>query len=210
MKNRLILSNVMDYKVTDTDCENLVYEVINYDINRVLLGPSSIPTILTMLDKTDIKLGTTIAYPSGAYYADAKASEITELIELYPRIEEFYVVASEGRFLSGEVDEFTKEIELLVKTSGKRKIYIITEIHSLGDRMKEFVDIVKNAGADGILISTGFYPYKESFPNDEDIKNLVAMADGLEVIGIGIEPSEAINTGVDSVVVRKIRNVIDL
>lgn len=203
MENKVILSNVGEYYITDTTCENLIYNAREYNVGEVLLGASSIPCLLDMLNKTNIKLGVTISYPSGCYLPEAKIGEIEELKALYTRIDAFYAVVAEGRFLSGYTQEFRNEVRGLVNAAGEKQLFVITEIASLTeDQAKEFIAICKEENVAGIVMSTGFYPYKASAPTVDQMKAFKELAGDLPVICFDLDINDSIEVNPNKIITK--------
>ena len=198
MKDAIILTNITDYFVTDIITENLMYKAQELCINEFLCGASSIPQIREKAKKFHVSLSAAIAYPSGAYFPDAKAEEITELIELFPEIKAFYVVVSLGMYLGHGAAWLREELESIKHAAHARKIYIISEIAPLlkNGKAEEFVRLCGDYGVSGIVVSTGFAPYKASFPSEADIRAFSAISgEKLELICTGIDPHMALNAG---------------
>lgn len=202
MKDAVILTNITDYYVTDIITENLLYKAQEQGIREFLTGASSIPRIRQKVEKFHISLSAAIAYPSGAYFPDAKAEEIFELCEQYPEIKAFYVVVSLGMYLGRGSSWIKEELKAIHVAAQGRKIFIITEIAPLlkNGKAEEFVRICCEGGVSGIVISTGFVPYKSSFPSEADIRVFSAICgDKIELIGAGIDSQTALNAGCEKV-----------
>lgn len=209
MKNQVILSNVGEYYITDSMCENLIYNAREYNIGEVLLGPSSIPGLLDMLNKTDIKLGVTVSYPSGCYFPEAKIGEVEELKTLYSRIDAFYAVIAEGRFLSGCTDELRDEVRGLVKAVDDKELFVITEVASLPEnKAKEFIAICKEEKVTGIVMSTGFYPYKASAPTVAQMKAFKKLAGDLPVICFDLDVNDSIEVNPSKIITNDYKKFI--
>ena len=191
MKEKIIATNIQAYKISDTDCENLCLKARAYGIGKVLAGPSSLPLVFSMLEGSGIEVGASIAYPSGAYFAEAKAGEIEELEKVYPQLAAYYVVMALGRFLSGYEDEAREEMEAVKKAAGDKSVYIITEAKLLSDeQMRMLCEYAAASGIDGIVDTTGFAPYDVPFPSAKDTARLVKAANG----SIKILSNSAIDT----------------
>lgn len=198
MKDTIILTNITEYYVTDTMTENLLYKANEYGIGEFLTGASSIPPIRQKAKKFGISLSVSIAYPSGAYFADAKAEEIAELVERYPEIGAFYVVISLGMFIGRGPEWLQDELKAIRVASAGRKLFVVTEIASLlkNGKAEEFVQICCDNGVDGVVVSTGFTPYKANFPSEADIRAFSKIANGkLTLVGTGIDQKTALNAG---------------
>ncbi len=179
MKEKIIATNIQAYKISDTDCENLCLKAKAYGIGKILVGPSSLPLVFRMLEGSGVEVCASIAYPSGAFFAEAKAGEITELEQLYPQLSAYYAVMAVGRFLSGYEAEARAEMEAVKKAAGQKAVYIVTEAKLLsGEQMQKLCGMAADAGIEGIVDTTGFAPYDIPFPAAEDTARLVKAANG--------------------------------
>lgn len=205
MNSKFVVSNIPDYYVTDSDVENLLYKAGEYGVGEVLLGPSSVSSAIDRAKKMGLAICVSIGYPSGAYFAEAKAAEIAELMELYPEVETYYVVLAEGAYLSKGVAFLQEELALLMSAVDGKGLVAVVEIAAIirHGRLSEFLTACRDAGAKGVLVSTGFYPYKASYPSAEDVRKCrdILRSNAMLLLGAGLDADEALLAGCDKVVV---------
>jgi len=182
---KYVLSNINQYFITDELCENLVLSAKVNNVGEILVGPSSVPSVLPLLNDSNIELSVAVAYPSGCYDYEEKVSEINELEKLYPSINNYYVVLSEAKFLEGKID-YTKEgLAALIQCVGDKKLYIIVEIKKMSDEQVSLIKkLCKEVGVQGIPLSTGFYPYADSFGSIDQMCNFKEIGDSIDVVTI--------------------------
>lgn len=211
MGANLILSNIHQYQVDDAACELLCYRAAAADIGSILVGPSSIEAVRKLSNKNNLQLFVSIAYPSGAYFADQKTAEIDELQSMYPEIKGFFVVSAVGKYISGYRDEIAEEMKQIRRSAGKRKLYYVTEASLLSDDyMLNLCDLTASAGIEGIVSTTGFAPYKIQNPTAEQLTRLVKASNKrLQVVAgacfSGVMSAEdAFSAGADMAVIDKI------
>lgn len=211
IKDKIIYTNIQEYKVDDGDCQNLCLKSILYGVSKVLVCPSSVEGVQEMVKGKNVEMGVAISYPSGAYFPEAKEDELREMVALFPALHSVYAVMAVGRFLSGYEKETMEEMQLIKKAAGSRKTYIFTETSVLGDaQLKKICDIAVDCGINGIVSSTGFMPYDVPLPTTEDLKRLALAAGGrLQVIANGMidtfeKAQQALDAGADLAMVTKI------
>lgn len=185
--SRIDYSNIQDYEVSDSNCENLVLKSKVYGFNTIVVGPSSLPIVEKIIEDSNIKIAVSIAYPSGAYLLDSKIEEIKDILEDDMRVDEFYIVMAVGRFLSGYVDEAREEINAFAKATGNKTVKLVIEASVMNKTQKKTIcDMAAQAGVKYIVASTGFAAYDVPFPTGDDIADLVQAAAGrVKIIACG-------------------------
>ena len=122
------LSNIQVYEVGDVQIENLVLKALAAGIKEIVVGPCALDLVEKMLEDHDnITINCAVSYPSGAYLLEQKIQEIQDLIDEQKRIDAFYVVMSEGQYLSGHVAEMKEELTEIVHASNNIPVKIVTE-----------------------------------------------------------------------------------
>lgn len=214
IKNKIILSNIHQYKVNDDSCELLCYQARSLGVRHILLGPSSIGGIKPLVKQWGMHLAVSIAYPSGAMYADQKASEITGLLSEHPEIETFFVVSAVGRFLSGFHAEIAEEMrQIKLAAAGRKVCYMIEAALFSPEQMQHLCTLAADNNIDSIVSTAGFAPYKVPFPTERDLQDLVnAAGKAVQVVAgacfQGLDSIEAaLSTGVDMVITDSIKNL---
>lgn len=198
IEKKMIYSNASSYKISDADCERLVLGAMAKGIERVFVLPSSLP-IVNRTRETGTRVAVGVSYPSGAYEQTVKVHEIKDLLSSGEEFDEIFAVLAVGRYLSGFSDECCAEMKAMISAAGKKPVYFIIEAAIMKDEQKkEIVEMAVQAGAAGLMASTGFAPYDIKMPGLKDIKSLVDAAAGrIKIIA---------NGGIDSM--EKIQSMI--
>lgn len=186
--DKIELSNIQVYEVGDVQIENLVLKALAAGIKEIVVGPCALDLVEKMLEDHDnITINCAVSYPSGAYLLEQKIQEIQDLIDEQKRIDAFYVVMSEGQYLSGHVAEMKEELTEIVHASNNIPVKIVTEISVLDEtQMEEVAEAIITAGAQGVVISADFKPYDIQEPSIEQVKKFVEIVGNrIEVIGAG-------------------------
>lgn len=177
MKDKIVLSNIHQYKVDDDACELLCHQAKMAGVSHLLLGPSSIDRIKPLVKQWDMRLAVSIGYPSGAFYPDQKAMEISGMLAEHPEVEAFFVVSAVGRFLSGFYEEAAEEMRQIKAAAAGRRVCYMTEAALLSqEQMSQLCKLAVDNSIDAIVSTTGFAPYKIPFPTAADLKNLIKAA----------------------------------
>ena len=186
--DKIELSNIQVYEVGDVQIENLVLKALAAGIKEIVVGPCALDLVEKMLEGHDnITINCAVSYPSGAYLLEQKIQEIQDLIDEQKRIDAFYVVMSEGQYLSGHVEEMKEELKEIVHASNNIPVKIVTEISVLdATQMEEVAEAIITAGAQGVVISADFKPYDIQEPSIEQVKKFVEIVGNrIDVIGAG-------------------------
>lgn len=186
--DKIELSNIQVYEVGDVQIENLVLKALAAGIKEIVVGPCALDLVEKMLEDHDnININCAVSYPSGAYLLEQKIQEIQDLIDEQKRIDAFYVVMSEGQYLSGHVAEMKEELTEIVHASNNIPVKIVTEISVLDEtQMEEVAEAIITAGAQGVVISADFKPYDIQEPSIEQVKKFVEIVGNrIDVIGAG-------------------------
>lgn len=186
--DKIELSNIQVYEVGDVQIENLVLKALAAGIKEIVVGPCALDLVEKMLkDHDNITINCAVSYPSGAYLLEQKIQEIQDLIDEQKRIDAFYVVMSEGQYLSGHVAEMKEELTEIVHASNNIPVKIVTEISVLDEtQMEEIAEAIITAGAQGVVISADFKPYDIQEPSIEQVKKFVEIVGNrIDVIGAG-------------------------
>lgn len=208
---KLIMTNIPNYEVRDVDCENLCYKAKSNGIPEIIVGPSSLSAIQGFKGN-GVRVGVSIAYPSGAITPELKVAEIQDCLAASDMIDVFFVTCAQGYFMSGHPDNLEKEMYDTVKATEKPVYFIIEETALSEDQRKILVETAKKAGVKGLLISTAFGPYDMiRRPNIEDIAKIKVLAgDTFEIIAAGnIKTEEDIEAALQAGADRVMINITD-
>jgi len=160
-------------EATEKDIVNLCHEAVKYGFASVCVNPIYICTAARLLHGTNIAPTTVVGFPSGAVLTETKIQEI--LAAKAHGAREADVVMNVGRAKSGDWKIVERDIEIMVQTAQScgLRIKVIIETGLLNqDEKKRAAEIVKNAGADYIKTSTGYF----GGATVEDVRNLKQWA----------------------------------
>jgi deoxyribose-phosphate aldolase len=142
------------------DGENAVYELIDYamryDFACVYALPCWVPFLKKQINRnSNIKIASTVGFPSGAHSKEVKIRETQELLNL--GVNELDMVMNVGMLLSGRYDYVQDEIKSIVDLAGGIVVKVIIEVKYLNeDTIKKACELCINANADYVKTSTGW------------------------------------------------------
>jgi len=127
-----------------------------YDFACVYVLPCWIPFLKEQINgNTNIKIASTVGFPSGAHSKGVKVKETEEL--LTQGVSELDVVMNVGMFLSGRYHYVQDEIKTIVDMAENTVIKVIIEVKYLTeDTIKKACELCINANADYVKTSTGW------------------------------------------------------
>lgn len=141
---------------TDDNIKRLCIEAKKHHFASVCVNPIHVSLAAGLLKKTDIKVCTVIGFPLGATTPDVKAFEAKNAIENGAR--EVDMVINIGALKSGDYKAVKRDISTVVNTAKDVIVKVIIETGLLTDEEKiRACKVVKEAGADFVKTSTGFY-----------------------------------------------------
>ncbi|UWG99313.1 deoxyribose-phosphate aldolase [Dehalobacter sp. DCM] len=143
---------------TEKDIVALCHEAVKFGFASVCINPLYICTAARLLHGTSVIPSTVIGFPLGAALTEVKIQEIMAAKAYGAR--EVDAVMCVGRAKSGDWKAVKRDIEWMVYTaqSAGLKIKIIIETGLLNQSEKQMAaEIVRDADADYIKTSTGFY-----------------------------------------------------
>ncbi|MDI6889139.1 MAG: deoxyribose-phosphate aldolase [Methanocellales archaeon] len=177
---------------TADDIRRLCIEAKEYHFASVCVNPIHVSLATGLLKKTDIKVCTVIGFPLGATTSDVKAFEAKNAIENGAR--EVDMVMNIGAFKSGDYDVVKKDIKAVVDAADGRIVKVIIETGLLTDEEKiKACQLVKEAGADFVKTSTGFY-------GKATVRDVALMR---KAFGKGVKASGGIRTWKDAIALIK-------
>ncbi|MEG0377842.1 MAG: hypothetical protein RR614_05115, partial [Eubacterium sp.] len=185
LADKLIYSNIQEYRIGDSECENLTLKALHCGIKTIVIGPSALDTVHHVLGTEEsIKVNVAVSYPSGAYTTETKIQEIEGLLELDKRIDGFYAVMQVGAYLSGRKEEVYKEMRDIVQAAKGIPISLITEIGVMrNEQIEEVCKMAIDSGIYGLVTSAGFLPYEVPFADEEAYKTAIkAGGQDLQII----------------------------
>lgn len=210
---KVILTNIPNYYITDENCENLYYKAQANGIDRVVIGPSSMKVIERMAVK-GVKTAVTVAYPSGMISPELKAQEIEDCEKSSSAADMYFVTAAVGYFMSGHEDNLKQEMKLCVNAVDKPVYFIVEAAEMSDEHLEKLCRTAQETKVAGIVASTAFMPYDIKRPGASDVKRLKKYAgDELEIIAAGVietdeDVRKMLEAGADAVMVNEASGII--
>ena len=160
--NKIQLSKLIDHTLlrpdaTEADIVKLCDEAKQYGFFSVCIHPSFIETAKRILNKTNIKISTVIAFPHGMTLSRIKIFEAMEAV--LNGADELDIVMNIGYAKTARWGEVERELADLITATPAAAHKIIIETCYLADNEKAMASAAAmNAGAEFIKTSTGFGP----------------------------------------------------
>ncbi|NLL52495.1 MAG: deoxyribose-phosphate aldolase [Peptococcaceae bacterium] len=145
-------------EATEKDIVNLCHEAVKYGFASVCVNPIYLCTAARLLHGTGVAPTTVVGFPLGAVVTETKVQEILAAKAYGAR--EVDALINVGRLKSGDWKIVEHDLDLMVRTAQGcgLKIKIIIETSLLNpEEKKKAAELVKQAGADYVKTSTGFF-----------------------------------------------------
>ena len=145
-------------EATEKDIVNLCHEAVKYGFASVCVNPIYLCTAARLLHGTGVAPTTVVGFPLGAVVTETKVQEILAAKAYGAR--EVDALINVGRLKSGDWRIVEYDIDHMVGTAQGcgLKIKIIIETSLLDpEEKKKATELVKQAGADYVKTSTGFF-----------------------------------------------------
>jgi deoxyribose-phosphate aldolase len=155
--------------VTKDDVIKLCWEAEKYGFCCAAVNPTFVSLARCMLEATDVKVCSTVGFPFGVTLPEVKAFEARKVME--QGAEEIDMVMNVSALKSKDHDTVKKDIEAVISVKRLQKGVIVKVIIETAWLTKEekisACNLVKEAGADFVKTSTGFFGGKATV---EDIR----------------------------------------
>lgn len=156
------IASIIDHTLLKPDAtrqqiQQLCEESLEHDFASVCINPIHVKQAVGFLKGSDVKVGTVIGFPLGAYSPEDKVRETKESID--NGASEVDMVINLGALKEGNDTLVEREIGLVVQAAHVRGVHckVIIEAGLLSDDEKVRACLLaKNAGADFVKSSTGF------------------------------------------------------
>jgi len=153
---RMIDHTLLKPDATSDDIKKLCEEAKTYGFYAVCVFPTYVKLAANCLYGTNTKVCAVVGFPFGANASETKAFEASNAIR--DGAHEVDMVMNIGAFKSGDYDAVKKDIKAVVDASDDKIVKVIIETELLIDEEKiRACRIAKEAGADFVKTSTGFY-----------------------------------------------------
>jgi deoxyribose-phosphate aldolase len=127
-----------------------------YDVASVCIKPCDVPLAVRLLDGSDVRVGTVIAFPHGSAATVVKVFEACKALE--DGATELDMVLNIGWLRSGLDDAVRNDIHAVVAAAGDRAIVkvILENAYLTDDEKVRGCQLAEAAGAHFVKTSTGF------------------------------------------------------
>jgi deoxyribose-phosphate aldolase len=156
---RIIDSTNVKATATRSEIEKLCEEAVEYGFGCVCVNPVYVKLAATLLKGSKVKVCSTIGFPFGVTLSEIKALEAVKAVE--SGAEELDMVISLSVLKSGDYEAVKRDIAAVVdvkRLSNEIVVKVIIETACLTKEEKVIAcRLVKEAGADFVKTSTGFF-----------------------------------------------------
>ncbi len=191
---KMIDSTNVKATATKGEIENLCKEAVQYGFGCAVVNPVYVKFAATLLEDSDVKVCSTIGFPFGVSLPEIKALEAVKAVE--DGAEELDMVINLSALKSGDYDAVTRDIAAVLDVKRLSRaiiVKVIIETAYLTNEEKIIAcKLVKEAGADFVKTSTGFFGKGATV---EDVK-LMRQTVGKEM---GVKAAGGIRTYADAV-----------
>lgn len=142
-------------EATRKDIEKLCREALEYGFNSVVVNPIWVKTAVSLLKGSGVKVSAAINFPIGASTTLSKVVEIRSMVA--DGCDEFDIMVNVGLLKSGLLDEFRKDVEMIVEAADGRIVKAILETSILTeDELKIACRVCEEAGVHYVKNSSGW------------------------------------------------------
>jgi deoxyribose-phosphate aldolase len=182
---KMIDSTLVKATATKSEVEKLCREAIQYGFHCVVVNPVYVKFANGLLKNSQVKVCSTVGFPFGASLPEIKFMEATRAVE--DGAEELDMVINLGLLKSGDYEAVKQDIKavLAVKRASKEIIVkVIIESDRLsGDEKVIACKLAKEAGADFVKTSTGFFGGGATVEDVRLMRQIVGMDMGVKAAG---------------------------
>jgi len=191
---KIIDSTNVKATATKSEIETLCKEAVQYDFRCAVVNPVYVEFAAKLLKGSNVKVCSTVGFPFGISLPEIKALEAVKAVE--DGAEELDMVINLSMFKSGDYDFVKRDVTAVLDVKRLSKdviVKVIIETAYLTRSEKIMAcKLVKEAGADFVKTSTGFFGGGATV---EDVR-LMRQTVGKN---IGVKAAGGIRTYVDAV-----------
>jgi deoxyribose-phosphate aldolase len=191
---KIIDSTLVRATATKSDVEKLCKEAIKYGFGCAVVNPTYVKIASCLLEKSKIKVCSTVGFPFGVALPEIKALEAVKAVE--DGASELDMVINLGALKSQDYELVKRDITAVVdvkRLSGDVIVKVIIETSQLTIEEKiTACRLAKEAGADFVKTSTGLFGKGATV---EDVKLMRRVIGS----GMGVKASGGIRTYADAV-----------
>jgi len=153
-----IVASGMRLGVRLSDLYEVCREAIQTGVHGVCIPTAYLGELESFLRNTGLKASTMVSFPTGLLPVEIKIMELR--LAAHRDIEEVYFYPNIGNYLDNRIVEFELELSQVLEESqlmGLNRIKPVVEVEALSEtRMDELINIFKNSGFDGVMLSFSF------------------------------------------------------
>jgi deoxyribose-phosphate aldolase len=182
---RIIDSTNVKATATKGDIEKLCEEAVEHGFGCVCVNPIYVKLAATLLTGSKVKVCSTIGFPFGVTLSEIKALEAVKAVE--NGAEELDIVINLSALKSGDYEAVKRDIAAVVdvkRLSNEIVVKVIIETACLTKEEKVIAcRLVKEAGADFVKTSTGFFGKGASVEDVRLMRQTVGSNFGVKAAG---------------------------
>jgi deoxyribose-phosphate aldolase len=156
---KLIDSTVVRATATKNEIEILCKEAVKYDFRCAVVNAFYVKFAAKLLEESNVKVCSTVGFPFGVSLPEIKALEAVKAVE--DGAEELDMVMNIGALKSGDYKIVKQDVAAVVDVKRLSKEIIVKVIieaaYLATDEKMTACKLVKEAGADFVKTSTGFF-----------------------------------------------------
>jgi deoxyribose-phosphate aldolase len=156
---KIIDSTNVKATATKSEIESLCKEAVQYGFRCAVVNPFYVKLAAKLLKGSNVKVCSTVGFPFGVSLPEIKALEAVKAVE--DGAEELDMVINLSAFKSGDCDFVKRDIAAVVDVKRLSKEIIVKVIietaYLTRDEKIIACNLVKEAGADFVKTSTGFF-----------------------------------------------------
>ena len=156
---QMIDSTLVRATATKSEVEKLCKEAIKYGFRCAVVNPIYVKFAAKILEGSNIKVCSTVGFPFGVSLPEIKALEALKAVE--DGAEELDMVINLSALKSGDYDAVKRDIEAVTEVKRVSKEIVVKVIIETAYLTREekiaACKLVKEAGADFVKTSTGFF-----------------------------------------------------
>ena len=182
---RMMDSTNVKATATKGDIEKLCTEAVEYGFGCVCVNPVYVKLAATLLRGSKVKVCSTIGFPFGVTLSEIKALEAVKAVE--NGAEELDMVISLSALKSGDYQAVRRDVAAVIDVKRLSKEIVVKVIIETACLTKEekvtACRLVKEAGADFVKTSTGFFGEGASAEDVRLMRQTVGSDFGVKAAG---------------------------
>jgi len=182
---KMIDSTNVSATATRSEIETLCREAVKHGFGCVCVNPTYVKLASSLLKGSRVRLSSTVGFPFGASLSEIKALEAIKAIE--DGADELDMVINLGALKSGDYETVKQDIAAVVDVKRLSKeiiVKVIIETAQLTASEKVAAcKLAKNADADFVKTSTGFFGKGATVEDVKLIRQVVGKSMGVKAAG---------------------------